>query len=402
MLKGKKIVVGVTGGIAAYKVANLVSCLVKAHADVHVVMTHAATQFITPLVMQTLSGNPCYTDCADERLVGMSVHVSIADGADAFIIAPATANSIAKCAYGIADDVVSTTMLAMTCPVFISPAMNTHMYENAAVQENLSVLKRRGCIIIPPDEGRLACGTVGEGKFPPESVILSYVYREIACIHDLEGMHVVVTAGPTQEAIDPVRYITNHSSGKMGYALAYRAMLRGAHVTLITGPCSINPPAFVDVIQVVSAHDMFEAVKEALPGADALFMAAAVADFTPVDVAQDKIKKTSDTPFSMLALTSTQDILSYVGEHRLPHQRICGFSMETNDVLTNSQAKLARKKVDMIAANSLRESGAGFGTDTNHLTCITADSVCDIPLTTKECAADALITALFSLELTQG
>ena len=397
MLKDKKIVVGVTGGIAAYKAANLVSALVKAHADVHVIMTHEATEFIGPVVMESLSGNPCFTSCHDERLIGKSVHISLASDADAFIIAPATANIVGKCAYGIADDVVSTTMLAMTCPVFISPAMNTHMYENYVVQQNLKILRNRGCIIIPPDEGRLVCGSVGLGKFPSEGTILAYVYREIAYEHDLAGKSIVITAGPTQESIDPVRYISNHSSGRMGCALAYQAMLRGAKVTLIYGPGTAVPPVFVDVVSVVSAQDMFEAVKEYMNHADAIIMAAAVADFTPVNCADQKIKKNTQKSCVPLELTSTTDILKYVGENRDESMLVCGFSMETQNLIESSTSKLFRKKVDMIAANSLNEQGAGFNTPTNHLTLITHQQIIDVPLTTKEEAADILLTELFSL-----
>ena len=392
MLRGKTVVLGVTGSIAAYKIAGLASSLVKLHADVHVIMTKNATNFIHPTTFETLTGNKCMVDTFDRNFQFNIAHVSLASRADVFLVAPASANIIAKMAYGIADDMLSTTAMAMTCPVLVSPAMNVNMFHNPILQDNLAKLERFGKIIIPPDRGYLACGVTGDGKMPSEEVLLSYILREIACEKDLKGKKILVTAGPTQEPLDPVRYLTNHSTGKMGYAIARQAMLRGADVTLISGPVSIAPPPFVKVVPVIRAAEMFEAVKAHFEEQDVIVKAAAVADYHPVCEAEDKIKK-SDTDMC-LELGHTTDILAWLGQHKRQDQVICGFSMETRDVIENSSAKLAKKNADMIAANCLKEDGAGFGTDTNHLILIEKDKVEDLPLLSKEEAADRLLDAL--------
>ena len=395
MLKGKTVVLGVTGSIAAYKIANLASSLVKLHADVHVIMTKNATNFINPITFETLTKNKCMTDTFDRNFMYNVAHVSIADKADVMLVAPASANIIAKMAHGIADDMLSTTYLAMKCPVIVSPAMNVNMFTNPVVQRNIKTLEEFGVTVIPPDNGYLACGYTGAGKMPSELVLLDYILRETAKEKDLAGKRVLVTAGPTRESIDPVRFITNHSTGKMGYAVARQAMLRGAEVTLVSGPVSIDPPPFVNVVNVSSAQDMFEAVKENYAGADIIIKTAAVADYTPESTADEKIKK-SDGSLS-IQMKRTADILKWLGENKRDGQVLCGFSMETENMLENSRAKLQKKNADLIAANSLRDEGSGFGTDTNHLVLIKRDGVTDLPLLSKSDAADKLLDELLTM-----
>ena len=395
MLKGKTVVLGVTGSIAAYKIANLASSLVKLHADVHVIMTKNATNFINPITFETLTKNKCMTDTFDRNFMYNVAHVSIADKADVMLVAPASANIIAKMAHGIADDMLSTTYLAMKCPVIVSPAMNVNMFTNPVVQRNIKTLEEFGVTVIPPDNGYLACGYTGAGKMPSELVLLDYILRETAKEKDLAGKRVLVTAGPTRESIDPVRFITNHSTGKMGYAVARQAMLRGAEVTLVSGPVSIDPPPFVRVVNVSSAKDMFEAVKVNFADADIIIKTAAVADYTPESTADEKIKK-SDGSLS-IQMKRTADILKWLGENKRDGQVLCGFSMETENVLENSRAKLQKKNADLIAANSLRDEGSGFGTDTNHLVLIKRDGVTDLPLLSKSDAADKLLDELLTM-----
>ena len=395
MLKGKTVVLGVTGSIAAYKIANLASSLVKLHADVHVIMTKNATNFINPITFETLTKNKCMTDTFDRNFMYNVAHVSIADKADVMLVAPASANIIAKMAHGIADDMLSTTYLAMKCPVIVSPAMNVNMFTNPVVQRNIKTLEEFGVTVIPPDNGYLACGYTGAGKMPSELVLLDYILRETAKEKDLAGKRVLVTAGPTRESIDPVRFITNHSTGKMGYAVARQAMFRGAEVTLVSGPVSIDPPPFVRVVNVSSAQDMFEAVKENYAGADIIIKTAAVADYTPESTADEKIKK-SDGSLS-IQMKRTADILKWLGENKRDGQVLCGFSMETENMLENSRAKLQKKNADLIAANSLRDEGSGFGTDTNHLVLIKRNGVTDLPLLSKSDAADKLLDELLTM-----
>lgn len=389
MLKGKTVLLGVTGGIAAYKAAALASALVKQHAAVEVVMTQHATEFITPLTFDQLTGRKVMVDTFDRNFVHQVEHISLAQRTDLVLIAPATANICAKLAHGLADDMLTTTVLACSCPKLIAPAMNTNMYENPVTQDNLDTLRRYGWEVISPASGRLACGSVGPGKLPEPEDLLQYVLRQLALPHDLSGKRILISAGPTQEALDPVRYLTNHSTGKMGYALARMAMLRGAEVTLVSGPVSIAPPPFIRLIPIVSARDMFEAITANAADSDYIFMAAAVADYTPAQYADDKIKK-HDGDLS-IPLQRTKDILAYLGEHRSDNQIICGFSMETRDMLENSRAKLQKKKVDMICANNLKVPGAGFGVDTNVITMITKDEITQLPLLTKEETANAIL-----------
>ena len=389
MLKGKTVLLGVTGGIAAYKAAALASALVKQHAAVEVVMTQHATEFITPLTFEQLTGRKVMVDTFDRNFVHQVEHISLAQRTDLVLIAPATANICAKLAHGLADDMLTTTVLACRCPKLIAPAMNTNMYENPVTQDNLDTLRRYGWEVISPASGRLACGAVGPGKLPEPEDLLQYVLRQLALPHDLSGKRILISAGPTQEALDPVRYLTNHSTGKMGYALARMAMLRGAEVTLVSGPVSIAPPPFIRLIPIVSARDMFEAITANAADADYIFMAAAVADYTPARYVDDKIKK-HDGDLS-IPLQRTKDILAYLGEHRSDNQIICGFSMETRDMLENSRAKLQKKKVDMICANNLKVPGAGFGVDTNVITMITKDEITQLPLLTKEETANAIL-----------
>ena len=395
MLKGKTVLLGVTGGIAAYKAAALASALVKQHAAVEVVMTENATQFVTPLTFEQLTGRRTMVDTFDRNFSHQVEHISLATRTDLVIIAPATANVAAKLAHGLADDMLTTTVLACRCPKLIAPAMNTNMYENPVTQDNLEILRKYGWEIIEPASGRLACGTTGKGKMPEPEDLLQHILRHLALPHDLEGKSVLVTAGPTQESLDPVRYLTNHSTGKMGYAIARMAMLRGADVTLVTGPTAIAPPPFVNVVKIRSAQDMFEAVAAHAPQSDFIFKAAAVADYTPAEYVDNKIKK-KDGDLS-IPLKRTQDILKYLGEHRRADQVICGFSMETENMLENSRAKLNKKNVDMICANNLKQAGAGFGVDTNVITVITRDEILELPLLSKEEAAGAIIDAALHL-----
>ncbi|WP_337461464.1 bifunctional phosphopantothenoylcysteine decarboxylase/phosphopantothenate--cysteine ligase CoaBC [Jutongia sp.] len=398
MLKGKTIVLGVTGSIAAYKIANLASMLVKLHADVQVLMTKNATNFIHPTTFETLTSHKCLIDTFDRNFQYSVEHVALAKQADVVLIAPASANVIGKLANGIADDMLTTTVMACRCKKIISPAMNTAMYENPIVQDNLKKLKHYGMEIIEPAVGLLACHDVGAGKLPSEDILLQYILKEAACEKTMADKRVLVTAGPTVEAIDPVRYITNHSTGKMGYAIAREAMLRGAKVTLVTGPVAIDPPMFVDVVPVTSAADMFEAVTGRAQEQDIIIKAAAVADYTPVTTATEKIKKKDGD--NAIALTRTKDILGWLGEHRREGQFLCGFSMETQNMLENSRQKLTKKNVDMIVANNLKVQGAGFGGDTNVVTLITADGATELPLQSKEEIAGKLLEEI--MEKMQG
>lgn len=395
MLKGKTVLLGVTGGIAAYKAAALASALVKQHAAVEVVMTENATQFVTPLTFEQLTGRRTMVNTFDRNFSHQVEHIALAERTDLVIVAPATANVCAKLAHGLADDMLTTTILACRCPKLIAPAMNTNMYENPVTQDNLALLRRYGWEVIEPASGRLACGAVGKGKLPEPEEILQYILRQLAFPHDLIGKKVLVTAGPTQEAIDPVRYLTNHSTGKMGYAIARMAMLRGADVTLVSGPTAIAPPPFVTVVPVVSAQDMFEAVAASAPKSDFIFKAAAVADYTPANYSDNKVKK-SEGDMS-IPLKRTRDILKYLGENRVPGQVICGFSMETQNMVENSREKLVKKNVDMICANNLKQSGAGFGVDTNVITIITRSETTELPLQSKESAANAILDAAVRL-----
>ncbi len=395
MLTEKTVLLGVTGGIAAYKAAALASALVKQHANVEVIMTAHATEFITPLTFEQLTGNRCMVDTFDRNFAHQVEHIALADRTDLVIVAPATANVCAKLAHGLADDMLTTTVLACPCPKLLAPAMNTKMFENPVTQDNLDVLRRYGWEVIAPASGRLACGAVGSGKLPEPDQLLQHILRAIALPHDLAGKHVLVTAGPTQEALDPVRYLTNHSTGKMGYAIAKMAMLRGAEVVLVSGPASIAPPPFVEVVKITSAQDMFEAVSARQDWADFIVKAAAVADYTPAEYVEDKLKK-KDGDLS-IPLKRTQDILKYLGEHRRPGQVLCGFSMETQNMLENSRAKLEKKHVDMICANNLKVAGAGFGTDTNVMTVITRTGEEELPLMSKEDAAGRILDLALAL-----
>ena len=396
MLKGKTVLLGISGGIAAYKTAYLASALVKLHASVEVIMTENATKFIAPLTFEQLTGNRVMVDTFDRNFTHQVEHIALADRTDLVIIAPATANVCAKLAHGLADDMLTTTVLACTCPKLIAPSMNTNMFENPITQDNLKTLASYGFKVISPASGRLACGAVGAGKLPEPDTLLQHILKEIAFPHDLSGKKVLVTAGPTREALDPVRYLSNHSSGKMGYAIARSAMLRGADVTLVSGPTSIEKPPFVNVIDVVSAEDMFNAVKSDYSDCDYIFKAAAVADYTPETFSDTKIKK-KDSDLS-IPVKRTKDILGWLGEHRSHEQVICGFSMETKDLMENSTAKLKKKNADMICANNLKTSGAGFGTDTNVITVITANGNTELPLMSKEDAAMRIIDIAVSLK----
>ena len=385
MLKGKCVVLGVTGSIAAYKIAGLASALKKLHADVEVIMTQNATQFINPITFETLTGNKCLVDTFDRDFSFSVEHIAIAKKADVFLVAPASANVIAKMAHGIADDMLTTTILACKCPKIISPAMNTGMFENEIVQDNLKILKKYGMQVVEPATGYLACGDTGAGKMPEPEVLLQYILREIAYEKDLVGKRVLVTAGPTREAIDPVRFITNHSTGRMGYAIAKMAMLRGATVTLVSGPVAIEPPMFVDTIAVESAQQMYEAVMAHAKEADIIIKSAAVADYAPAQVSPEKIKKSEGD--ASIPLTRTKDILAALGEKKREDQFICGFAMETEHLLENATAKREKKNVDMIVANSIRQEGAGFGVDTNVATFITKEGLRSLPLMSKEALA---------------
>ena len=395
MLKGKTILLGVTGGIAAYKAAALASALVKLRATVEVVMTKNATEFIAPLTFEQLTGNRTMVDTFDRNFVHQVEHISLAQRTDLVIIAPATANVCAKLAHGMADDMLTTTVLACKCPKLIAPAMNTNMYENPVTQDNLQILRKYGWEVISPASGRLACGAVGAGKLPEPEDLVQYILRAIALPHDLAGKTVLVTAGATQEALDPVRYLTNHSTGKMGCAIAEAAMLRGAEVILVCGAVSARIPPFVKVVNALSAQEMFEAVAQYAPQADYIFKAAAVADYTPADYSDDKMKK-KDGELS-IPLKRTQDILAWLGAHRREGQVICGFSMETRDMIENSRVKLQKKNVDMICANNLKQEGAGFGVDTNVITLITKDDIQQLPLQSKQSAAQAILDKAIAL-----
>ena len=396
MLKGKTVLLGVTGSIAAYKIAYLASALKKLHAQVHVLMTKNATNFINPITFETLTGNKCLVDTFDRNFQFSVEHVSIAKQADVVMIAPASANVIGKLAHGIADDMLTTTIMACKCKKIVSPAMNTNMYENPIVQDNLAILQHYGYEVIEPASGYLACGDTGAGKMPEPEMLLDYILREIAKEKDLLGRKVLVTAGPTQESIDPVRYITHHSSGKMGYALAKAAMLRGADVTLVSGPCAIEPPPFVKLVPVVTAKEMFDAVTSVSFEQDIIIKAAAVADYRPANVYEDKVKKQEEQ--MSIELEKTDDILGYLGEHRLPGQFLCGFSMETQNMIGNSRAKLGKKHLDMVAANNLKVAGAGFQGDTNVLTLITQDEDVSLQLMSKEDAANVILDKILSIQ----
>ena len=394
-LEGKTVLLGVTGSIAAYKIAYLASALKKRRADVHVLMTKNATNFINPITFETLTGNKCLVDTFDRNFQFQVEHVSIAKKADVVMIAPASANVIGKLAHGIADDMLTTTIMACKCKKFISPAMNTNMFENPVVQDNLKILEHYGYEVIAPASGYLACGDTGAGKMPEPETLLAYIEREAACEKDLKGKRILVTAGPTQESIDPVRYITNHSSGKMGYAIAKAAMLRGADVTLVSGRTAIEPPMFVKVVPVVTAKDMYEAVTSVSDEQDIIIKAAAVADYRPAKVSDEKVKK-SDGQMS-IELERTDDILKFLGEHKRDGQFLCGFSMETQNVIGNSRAKLTKKNLDMVAANNVKVEGAGFQGDTNVLTLITQDEEVSLPLMSKEDAALKILDKILTL-----
>lgn len=389
-LTGKTVVLAVTGSIAAYKIAGLASMLKKMDCNVHVLMTQNATNFINPITFETLTGNKCLIDTFDRNFQYSVEHVSIAKQADVVLVAPASANVIGKIAGGIADDMLTTTVMACAsrCPVIIAPAMNTNMFRNPIVQDNIKKLSGYGYICVQPDTGYLACGDTGEGKMPSEEDLLWYILREIAYEKDMKGKRVLVTAGPTQEKLDPVRFLSNHSTGKMGYAIAKMCMLRGAEVTLVTGKTALEPPKFVDVVNIVSAKDMFDAVVKRYEETDIVIKAAAVADYRPINPADEKVKK-KDGDLS-IALERTDDILKYLGEHKT-HQFLCGFSMETENMLENSKAKLEKKHLDMIVANNLKNQGAGFGTDTNIVTMITASEITELELMSKEDVANCII-----------
>ena len=389
MLKGKTVVLAVTGGIAAYKIPNLASMLKKLGADVQVLMTKNATNFITPITFESLTGTKCMVDTFDRNFQFSVEHVALAKRADVVLVAPATANVIGKLACGIADDMLTTTLLACRCKVFVAPAMNTRMYENSIVQDNLARLRRFGMEVIEPAAGHLACGDEGKGKMPEPAELLQYILREAAMQKDMAGLRVLVTAGPTREAIDPVRFVTNHSSGRMGYAIARNCMLRGAAVTLVTGPVSLTPPMFTDVVPVTSAAEMFEAVTSRAGEQDIVVKAAAVADYRPAAVAGEKIKK-GDGALS-LSLERTQDILAWLGAHKRPGQFLCGFAMETQDLLANARKKLEAKNADLIVANSLRTEGAGFGTDTNVVTLLAREGERQLPLMSKDDVAAQVV-----------
>ena len=388
-LQGKCVILGVTGGIAAYKMASVASGLRKAGAEVHVIMTENATEFITPLTFETLTNHRCVVDTFARDFQYDVAHISLAKAADLILIAPATANVIAKLANGIADDMLTTTVLAARCKKLVAPAMNTAMLENPITQDNLQKLRHYGFGIIEPAVGMLACKDVGSGKLPEPETLLDCIAMELAREKDLAGLRLTVTAGPTQEALDPVRYLTNHSTGRMGYAIAREAMLRGAQVTLISGPTALKPVPGVKTLPVVSAKEMFEAVKQTLPETDILIKAAAVADYRPATVAEDKLKK-SDGSMS-IPLERTDDILGWVAQNRHPGLFVCGFSMETRDMVANSQLKLQKKNLDMIVANNLKVAGAGFGVDTNVVTILTPDGVQELPLMGKDQVAGRLL-----------
>ena len=390
-LKGKTVLLGVTGGIACYKSANLASALVKQGANVQVLMTKNATEFIGPHTFESLTGNRVSVDTFDRNYQFQVEHIALADQADLVLVAPATANVLAKLAHGLADDMLTTTILACNCPKIAAPAMNTKMYENPVTQDNLDILRKYGWEIVEPASGRLACGAVGRGKMPEPEDLLETVLHALSHEKDMTGLKVLVTAGPTREALDPVRYLTNHSTGKMGYAIAKAAAARGASVTLVSGPVNLKKPPYMEVVDIVSAQDMFDAVTSRAPEQDIIIKAAAVADYRPASVAEDKIKKSGNDSDLSLPLARTSDILAWLGEHRAPGQFLCGFSMETKDMVENSKKKLEKKHIDLIAANNLKQAGAGFGVDTNVLTLIAADGAKELPLMSKEEAAHTLL-----------
>ena len=396
MLKGKNVLLGVTGGIAAYKTADLASKLIKQHANVDVIMTRNATEFITPLTFESLTHTKCVTDTFDRNHPWEVEHIALADKADVLVIAPATANCIAKLAHGIADDMLTTTVLACTCPKIIAPAMNTKMLENPATQRNLKTLEEDGYIIVTPGDGYLACGTVGKGRMEEPANILEEILHVIAYPKDMEGKKVLVTAGPTREAIDPVRYITNHSTGKMGVALAKVAAGRGAEVTLVAGPLEVEVPGYIHVVDVITAEDMFREVTKRAADQDIIIKAAAVADYTPAVVAEDKVKKGDADENLALPLTRTKDILKYLGEHKKENQLLCGFCMETKDLLENARKKLESKNLDMICANNLKVAGAGFGVDTNVITMITKDKEIELELMSKDEVAQQILSEILN------
>lgn len=395
MLKGKTVVLGVTGGIAAFKIASLASMLKKQHADVEVIMTEHATNFINPITFESLTGNKCLVDTFDRNFQFQVEHVALAKKADIFLIAPATANVIAKIAHGLADDMLTTTFLACKKPKYVAPAMNTQMYENPVTQDNLELCRKYGMKVIDPANGYLACGDTGAGKMPEPAVLFEYIMNEIAFEKDLAGKKVLVTAGPTREAIDPVRYITNHSTGKMGYAIAVDAARRGAKVTLVSGPVELAPPLGVNVVPVTSARDMFEAVTAVSKEQDTVIKAAAVADYRPKFVNTEKTKKKDGD--MAIELERTDDILAWLGAHRREGQILCGFSMETENMLENSRAKLEKKNIDMIVANNLKVKGAGFGTDTNIVTIITKDGMEELEIMSKAEVAHQLLNRIFGI-----
>lgn len=395
MLKGKTVILGVTGGIAAYKAANLASLLKKQHADVHVIMTENAKEFITAVTFETLTGNKCLIDTFDRNFQWNVEHVELAKRADLVLVAPATANVCAKLAHGLADDMLTTTILACQCPKMIAPAMNTRMFENPVTQDNLEILRKYGWTVIQPATGYLACGDTGAGKFPDEHLILEYVIREIALEKDMKGKRVLITAGPTQEAVDPVRFLTNHSTGKMGYALARMAMLRGADVTLVTGQTALTPPAFVEVVKIKSAADLFREVTSRSEQQDMIIKAAAVADYRPAEVADEKVKKKDDD--LSLKLERTEDTLQYLGDHKPVGQILCGFAMETTDMEKHARKKLEKKNLDLIAANNVKVKGAGFGTDTNVITLISKEGNRELELMSKEEAAMEILDTLMKM-----
>lgn len=394
-LENKKIVIGVTGSIAAYKIAGLCSMLKKKKADVTVIMTQNATNFINPITFETLTGNKCLIDTFDRNFQYDVEHVELAKAAEVFLVAPASANVIAKAAHGIADDMLTTTLLAATCPKLFAPAMNTRMYQNPITQDNLQILKKYGMKVITPASGYLACGDTGEGKMPEVEELYDNIIDALTP-KDLTGYNVLVTAGPTQEKIDPVRFISNHSTGKMGYAIAKQAKMRGAKVTLVSGPVALEAPKGVEVVPIVSAKDMADAVWERADTMDMIIKAAAVADYRPVTTYEDKVKKSSDD--MGIALERTDDILAHLGKNKKGGQILCGFSMETKDMLENSKAKLEKKNLDVIVANNLKVAGAGFGTDTNVVTLITKDEVKELPILSKEEVADRILSFLLGLK----
>ena len=395
MLRGKNIILAVTGSIAAYKIAYLASMLKKLEADVTVLMTENAVNFINPITFETLTGNKCLIDTFDRNFEYNVEHVSLAKRTDVVLVAPATANVIGKLANGIADDMLTTTVMACECKKIVAPAMNTHMYHNPIVQDNIKKLQHYGMEVVTPDTGYLACGDIGEGKMPSEHILLEYILKEVCWEKDLLGKKILVTAGPTQEKMDPVRYITNHSTGKMGYAIARHCMQRGAEVTLVTGKTQLERPLFVYTVEVESAGDMFQAVRDCFEEQDMIIKSAAVADYRPVNVSEEKVKK-RDGELS-IALERTEDILQFLGENRRPGQLLCGFSMETENMVENSRAKLVKKHLDMIVANNLKQEGAGFGGDTNIVTLITADGCEELPVMSKEEVAKHLVDELLKM-----